>query len=109
MERRTALQRSYQTLTSKGQTNARKLAKFFIHHGQGLLPMVDLIEQSRLAVDELIDVAGRATPGQRRTGLVSSSTSMEARNCAGSSTTITRSGRFSILTTIAQVWQTERE
>lgn len=26
-----------------------------------LLPMVDLIEQSRLAIDELIDVAGRAT------------------------------------------------
>jgi putative transposase len=52
-----------------------------------LLPMVDLIEQSRLAVDELIDVAGRATieavlqlsaeqvagprtPGQRRTSLL---------------------------------------
>ena len=25
------------------------------------MPMVDLIEQSRMAVDELIDVAGRAT------------------------------------------------
>src|SRR5215468_5513764 len=87
MERRTALQRSYHTLTTKGPTNARKLAEFFSHHGQGLLPMVDLIEQSRLAVDELIDVAGRATieavlqlsaeqvagprtPGQRRSGLL---------------------------------------
>jgi hypothetical protein len=28
---------------------------------QALLPMVDLIEQSRLGVDELIDVAGRTT------------------------------------------------
>ena len=81
------MQKSYHTLTSKGQTNARKLAEFFSRHGQGLLPMVDLIEQSRMAVDELIDVAGRATieavlqlsaeqvagprtPGQRRTGLL---------------------------------------
>ena len=79
------MQRSYHTLTSKGQSNARRLAEFFSRQGQGLLPMVDLIEQSRLAVDELIDVAGRATieavlqlsaeqvagprtPGQRRTG-----------------------------------------
>ncbi len=61
MERRTALRRSYHTVTSKGQSNARKLAEFFSRHGQGLLPMVDLIEQSRLAVDELIDMAGRAT------------------------------------------------
>jgi hypothetical protein len=52
-----------------------------------LLPRVDLIEQSRLAVDELIDMAGRPTieavlqlsaapvagprtPGQKRTGLL---------------------------------------
>jgi transposase-like protein len=84
-ERRTALRRSYHTLTTKGEANARRLAEFFSDNGQGLLPMVDLIEQSRLAVDELIDVTGRATieavlqlsaehvagprtPGQRRTG-----------------------------------------
>jgi putative transposase len=86
-ERRTALRRSYHTITTKGQTNARRLAEFFSRNGQGLLPMVDLIEQSRLAVDELIDVAGRATieavlqlsaeqmagprtPGQRRADLL---------------------------------------
>jgi len=79
------LRRSYHTITRKGQANTRRLAEFFTRNGQGLLPMVDLIEQSRLAVDELIDVAGRATieavlqlsaeqvagprtPGQRRTG-----------------------------------------
>ena len=79
------MRRSYHTLTTKGEANARRLAEFFSHNGQGLLPMVDLIEQSRLAVDELIDVTGRATieavlqlsaeqvagprtPGQRRTG-----------------------------------------
>ena len=81
------MKKSYHTLTSKGPTNAKKLAEFFSRHGQGLLPMVDLIEQSRMAVDELIDVAGRATieavlqlsaaqvagprtPGQRRIGLL---------------------------------------
>lgn len=81
------MRRSYHTLTTTGQTNAKRLAEFFSRQGQGLLPMVDLIEQSRLAVDELIDVAGRATieavlqisaeqvagprtPGQRRTGLL---------------------------------------
>src|SRR5499425_449798 len=87
MERRTALRRSYHSLTTRGETNANKLAEFFSRHGQGLLPMVNLIEQSRMAVDELIDVAGRATieavlqlsaaqvagartPGQRRSGLL---------------------------------------
>jgi putative transposase len=86
-ERRTALKRSYHTLTTKGQANQRRLTEFFSRNGQALLPMVELIEQSRLAVDELIDVAGRATieavlalsaeqvagprtPGQRRAGLL---------------------------------------
>ena len=81
------MQKSYHTISTQGQTNSKRLAEFFSHHGQGLLPMVDLIEQSRLAVDELIDMAGRATieavlqlsaaqvagprtPGQRRTGLL---------------------------------------
>ena len=79
------MKRSYHTLATKGEANARRLAEFFRGNGQGLLPMVDLIEQSRLAVDELIEVIGRATveavlqlsaeqvagprtPGQRRTG-----------------------------------------
>ena len=53
--------RKYHTITKIGQTNVRKLAEFFSRSGQALLPMVDLIEQSRLAVDELVDVAGRAT------------------------------------------------
>lgn len=81
------MKRSYHSITRKGQTNERRLAQFFSRHGQGLLPMVGLIEQSRLAVDELIDVAGRATieavlqlaaeqvagsrtPGQRRRGVL---------------------------------------
>jgi len=55
------LKRSYHTITKIGQANAGRLAEFLSRNGQVLLPMVDLIEQSRLAVDELIDVAGRAT------------------------------------------------
>lgn len=55
------MQRSYHTITKIGQRNTGKLAEFLSQNGQVLLPMVDLIEQSRLAVDELIDVAGRAT------------------------------------------------
>lgn len=87
MERRTALQKSYHTISTQGQSNSKRLAEFFSRQGQGLLPMVDLIEQSRLAVDELIDMAGRATieavlqlsaaqvagprtPGQRRGGVL---------------------------------------
>ena len=41
--------------------DSRTLAEFLAKEGQLLLPMVELIEQSRLAVDELIDVMGRAT------------------------------------------------
>jgi putative transposase len=81
------LKRNYHTITKMGRTNAGKLTEFLSRNGQALLPMVDLIEQSRLAVDELIDVAGRATietvlelsaeqvagprtPGQRRRELL---------------------------------------
>lgn len=37
------------------------LAECLCRHGQLLLPMVELIEQSQAAVDDLIDVMGRAT------------------------------------------------
>jgi len=40
--------------------NTEELAKFLVRNGQTLLPMVELIEQSKMAVDELIDVLGRA-------------------------------------------------
>jgi transposase-like protein len=41
--------------------DSRKLAEFLSKEGQFLLPMVELVEQAELAVDELIDVMGRAT------------------------------------------------
>ncbi len=37
------------------------MAEFLAQEGQFLLPMVQLIEGAELAVDELIDVMGRAT------------------------------------------------
>jgi transposase-like protein len=60
-ERRTAVKRKYHTIASSGKANERKLTEFLSRNGQFLLPMVDLIEQSRMAVEELIDVAGRVT------------------------------------------------
>jgi hypothetical protein len=44
-----------------GKANEKKLADSLSKDGQLLLPMVNLIEQCRMACDELIDVAGRAT------------------------------------------------
>ncbi len=55
------MKRNYHTITHRGKQSGQKLAEFLSRNGQVLLPMVDLIEQSRLAIDELIDVAGRAT------------------------------------------------
>jgi transposase-like protein len=43
-----------------GKDDTQGLAGFLSRNGQALLPMVELIEQSKLAVDELIDVLGRA-------------------------------------------------
>lgn len=39
----------------------RKLTEFLFREGQFLLPMVKLIEQSELAIDQMIDVLGRAS------------------------------------------------
>jgi transposase-like protein len=43
------------------KNDTQALARFLTKNGQALLPMVELIEQSKLAVDELIDVLGRAS------------------------------------------------
>jgi len=53
--------RNYHTLNSQTSVNEEKLSTFLKKNGQHLLPMVDLITQSRLAIDELIDSVGRAT------------------------------------------------
>jgi len=49
--------RSYRIIGCKDK---KKLTEYLIENGQLLMPMVELIEASRLAIDELIDVLGRA-------------------------------------------------
>jgi putative transposase len=61
LERRTAVKQNYHTIASSGKANERQLTDFLSRNGQFLLPMMELIEQSRMAVEELIDVAGRVT------------------------------------------------
>lgn len=53
--------RNYHTLNSQARLSEEKLTSFLRKNGQQLLPMVELITQSRLAIDELIDSVGRAT------------------------------------------------
>ena len=55
------MRRNYHTIDKQGRVGERKLAEFLVRHGQALLPMLELIEQSRMAIDELIDVMGRAS------------------------------------------------
>ena len=54
------MKKTYHTIRKRGKVNEQELATFLTKNGQGLLPMVDLIEQSRMACDQLIDVTGRA-------------------------------------------------
>jgi putative transposase len=55
------VRRNYHTVDQQGKVGERKLAEFLVRNGQALLPMMELIEQSRMALDELIDVMGRAS------------------------------------------------
>ena len=41
--------------------DSRKLAEFLAKEGQVLLPMLDLVTRAEIALDEVIDVVGRAT------------------------------------------------
>jgi len=52
------MRRSYQIAE---RNDSEALAEFLAQEGQLLLPMVQLIEEAGLAVDELVDVVGRAT------------------------------------------------
>ena len=54
------MQKAYRTIRKQGKTNEQELASFRVKNGQGLLPMVDLIEQCQVACDQLIDMTGRA-------------------------------------------------
>ena len=54
------MQKAYRTIRKQGKINEQELASFLVKNGQGLLPMVDLIEQCQVACDQLIDMTGRA-------------------------------------------------
>lgn len=54
------MKKAYRTVRKQGKVNEQELASFLVKNGQGLLPMVDLIEQCQVACNELIDVTGRA-------------------------------------------------
>ena len=51
----------YQIFDQDSPVDSQQLAAFLAKDGQLLLPMVELIEQAQRAVDEVIDVKGRAT------------------------------------------------
>jgi len=55
------VKRTYHTLNNQGKVNQRKLAEFLAQNGQQLLPMVELITESQLAIDDLVSALGRAT------------------------------------------------
>ena len=46
------MKRKYHTLDNQGKVNERKLAEFLAHNRQQILPMVELITKSRMAIDD---------------------------------------------------------
>jgi len=44
-----------------GKNGSRELAKFLAENGQVMVPMVELIEECKIAVDDLVEVLGRST------------------------------------------------
>ena len=50
--------KNYHILDKK---HREELSEYLSRDGQLLLPLVDLLETAEMAVDELIDVAGRST------------------------------------------------
>lgn len=52
------MKKNYQVVS---RHDRRALARWLAKNGQGLLPLVELVEGAELALEELIDVTGRAT------------------------------------------------
>jgi hypothetical protein len=57
-KRRTVVEKPYHIVE---KDDIRGWASFLVKNGQAMLPMVELIEQSQAAVDERMEVLGRAT------------------------------------------------
>src|SRR6478735_10939102 len=57
----TIMRSDYQVVDSASKLDSRELAEFLSKYGQLLLPLLDLVTQGQRAIDEVIDVMGRAT------------------------------------------------
>jgi putative transposase len=57
-EEGTAVKTNYQVISRQDR---RALAQWLTKNGQGLLPLVELVEGAEIGLEELIDVTGRAT------------------------------------------------
>lgn len=55
------MKQAYQITDVGGKHSSKELADFLAREGQLLLPMVELVEQAECAIDDVIDVMGRAT------------------------------------------------
>ena len=55
------MKRTYQVVTKPSTLSSRELAECLSKDGQLLLPLVELLERGEKAIDEVIDVMGRAT------------------------------------------------
>lgn len=55
------MSQAYQIVGTSEKLNSQRLAALLAREGEFLLPLVQLIEQAECAVDELVDVMGRAT------------------------------------------------
>ena len=51
----------YQIVSADANLDTKELATFLAKDGQLLLPMLNLVQQAQCAIDELVDVMGRAT------------------------------------------------
>jgi hypothetical protein len=56
----TTMSQAYQIVGTENRLSSDQLATMLSREGQWLLPLVGLIDQAECAVDEVIDVMGRA-------------------------------------------------
>ena len=55
------MKRTYKVVTKPSTLSSRELAECLSKDGQLLLPLVELLERGEKAIDEVVDVMGRAT------------------------------------------------
>ena len=60
-EERPPMKKPYKIVAGGSTPNRRELADWLAKDGQLLIPLVELLEKGERAIDEVIDVMGRAT------------------------------------------------